>query len=586
MSAVFVHLLPIATAGLKSAVTVPTSTLHFLSKHLTANLVSIKANPHSTAPGWHGSACLSARSRFFVSLQDAAARILDNPHHGTSENRFTGVLAEVCVASATRCRYLTITNRKLKTNPDSPDGPATNPLPTWVSVAGLALALLAASGPGARASDSLSWNTNQSRVTADVRSLSVDRLLGRVAAATGWQVYLEPGTTRDVSAKFKDLPPGDALHLLLGDLNFAFVPETNAAPRLYVFRTSRSHATRLIRPADGKQGARQARIIPNELIVRLKPGANIADIARLLGAKVIGHIDGLNAYRLQFQDADAADAARAQLAANSDVTGVESNYIIDPPPAAVQVDPAGVPPLQLKLDPPGSSGRVVVGLVDTAVQPLGNNLDSFLLKSISVAGDATPDPNAPTHGTSMFEDILRSVAAATGGNSSVQVLSVDVYGPNPTTSTFDVASGIVQAVNSGANPINLSLGSPADSPILRDIIDQASQNGIVVVAAAGNDASTAPFYPAAYQPEVLSVTASAGNQLASYANYGTYVDLIAPGTTLVVYGNSAYLVSGTSSSSASISGLIAGVADAQHQTVKAASTAVVNTPSLQFKPSK
>ena len=121
---------------------------------------------------------------------------------------------------------------------------------------------------------------------------------------------------------------------------------------------------------------------------------------------------------------------------------------------------------------------------------------------------------------------------------------------------------------------------------MRDIIDQAAQKGIVVVAAAGNDATSAPFYPAAYQPEVLSVTASAGNQLAPYANYGPYVDLIAPGTALVLFGNSAYLVSGTSSSSSAISGLIAGVANAQHVSVKTASAAVVNTPSLQFKTGK
>jgi hypothetical protein len=52
MSAVFVHVLPVATAGLKSADAVPTSTLHFLDKHLTGNLVSMKEKPRSTTPEW------------------------------------------------------------------------------------------------------------------------------------------------------------------------------------------------------------------------------------------------------------------------------------------------------------------------------------------------------------------------------------------------------------------------------------------------------------------------------------------------------------------------------------------------------
>src|SRR5205823_11766232 len=124
------------------------------------------------------------------------------------------------------------------------------------------------------------------------------------------------GTTHIVSAKFKDLPPGEALRLLLGDLNFALVPETNASPRLFVFRTSRQNATQLVTvPKAGGRG----KIIANELVLRLKPGANIDEVARSLGAKVIGRIPGMNAYRLQFENADAASAARDQLAANPDV---------------------------------------------------------------------------------------------------------------------------------------------------------------------------------------------------------------------------------------------------------------------------
>src|SRR5208283_5795712 len=95
--------------------------------------------------------------------------------------------------------------------------------------------------------------------------------------------------------------------------------------------------------------------------------------------------------------------------------------------------------IHLQVDPPPASGAITIGLVDTAVQPLGNGLDAFLLKAISVAGDAQPDPNNPTHGTSMAETILRNIATMTQGSSSVQILPVDVYGPNASTTTFDVA---------------------------------------------------------------------------------------------------------------------------------------------------
>jgi hypothetical protein len=431
------------------------------------------------------------------------------------------------------------------------------------------------------AADSLSWKGD--RVDADVKGLALPALLEQVASGSGWQVYLEPGTTRAASAKFKNLPPGEALRLLLGDLNFALVPQTNASPRLYVFRTSQKNATQLIRPPPGKPEKPRAKTVPDELIVRLRPGANIDELARALGAKVVGRIDGLNAYRLRFSDETAAAAAREQAAANADVTGVESNYVVEPPPAAVRLDSAGVPPIQLRLNPPDSSGRVIVGLIDTAVQPLGNDLDKFLLKSLSVAGDAHPDPNSPTHGTSMFENMLRAAAAVSGGSSAMQIVSVDVYGANPTTSTFDVAAGMVQAVNNGANLINLSLGSPGESPFLHDLIQQLARRQIPVFAAAGNNASPEAFYPAAY-PETVSVTAGSKGQLAPYANYGSFINLMAPGSGVVYFGSSAYLVNGTSTATAFMSATAAATADSKHVSIPNAVNALLNTPAFKFTP--
>ena len=428
------------------------------------------------------------------------------------------------------------------------------------ALVGLAVALLA--GEPARATDTLNWETNRNRVSADIKAGRLVPLLEQIAGVTGWQVFVEPDTTRTVSAKFSSLPPGEALHLLLGDLNFALVPGTNTSPRLFVFRTAMANSTQLVRPSNAKESRSSGKVIPNELIVRLKPGAKIDDLARALGAKVTGRIDSLNAYRLQFQDQAAADTARQQLAANPDVASVDSNYSVDRPPAPIGVQGSNLPPPpQLQLKPPPSDGRVIVGLVDTALQPLGNGLDSFLLNPISVAGQAQPDPNSPTHGTSMAETILRSVATMTSGSSSVQILPVDVYGPNVTTSTFDVANGIAQAVNGGANPINLSLGSAGDSPFLDSVIQDASSKNIVFIAAAGNQPVTTPFYPAAY-PEVMAVTAIDQGQIASYANRGSFVSLGAPGTSVIYFDNQPYYVTGTSASAAYISGTAAGYMDA------------------------
>ena len=141
---------------------------------------------------------------------------------------------------------------------------------------------------------------------------------------------------------------------------------------------------------------------------------------------------------------------------------------------------------------------------------------------------------------------------------------MNVYGDSETTSTYDVASGIVQAVNSGADVINLSLGSSGDSQFLHDTIDQVLQQNIPIYAAAGNQPVTTPTYPAAY-PGVYAVTASGANgQIASYANRGSFVDMIAPGDDVVGFDGQSYMVEGTSTASAYASGTAAGLADASH----------------------
>src|SRR5207244_1897234 len=139
--------------------------------------------------------------------------------------------------------------------------------------------------------DALTWRTNQNRVSADIKAGDLSELLEQIATATGWKVFVEPDTSHTISAKFKNLPPGEALRLLLGDLNFALIPETNASPKLFVFRTSQGNATQLVHAP--KSGNGRGKIIPNELIVTLKPGAKIEELAKLLGAKVTGRIAGL-----------------------------------------------------------------------------------------------------------------------------------------------------------------------------------------------------------------------------------------------------------------------------------------------------
>jgi hypothetical protein len=412
----------------------------------------------------------------------------------------------------------------------------------------LALSLCA----NAAGTDALVWHKPDGTMDADVRGETLPALLQKIASETGWRVYVEPGAARTVSTKFKGLPTGGALRMLLGDLNFELVPQTNSVARLYIFSTRLQNATRLVR------GAKAAtRHVANELLLKIKPGTDIDALAKMLGAKIIGRLDKDGIYRLQFADAAAADAALDALQSNTDVAEVDYNYYLDPPPQAQAISSAPVSPLSLQLNPPGDSGKVIVGLPDMAVQSLGAQLDKFILPQISVAGGAAADNADITHGTAMAYTILQAIAQASGGSSSVQILPVDIYGGSETTTSWNVALGIQQAVDHGANVLNLSLGGAGDSSILDGVIQQAVADGIPVFAAAGNQPVSTATYPAA-DPGVIAVTALQKGQIASYANYGSFVDLAVPGTSVVYFGNQAYLVQGTSVSTANATGLAAG----------------------------
>jgi hypothetical protein len=421
--------------------------------------------------------------------------------------------------------------------------------------------------PLARAADSFQWDAKQNQVSADVESLPLAKLLEKISASAGWQIYLEPGTIFIASAKFKDLPLGDGLRSLFGNLSFALVPQTNAPPKLFVFHTSLQAATQLISLAPPKGKLADGKPIPNQLIVRVKRGVNIDELARKLGAKVIGRADALNTYLLEFDSAEAAQAARNALAANPDVVAVDYNYYMSEPTPLQQLLASSSAGFNLRAKPVGSGNPVIIGLIDTGIQPdEACGLSSFFLPTISAAGRSASAANSPTHGTAMAETALRSISANTGGATSVRILPVDVYGTNANSTTFDVAYGIYSAVNAGANVINLSLASTGESPFLHSVIQSARQQGVLFFAAAGNEPVTTPTYPAAY-PEVVAVTASDyTGSIASYANRGNFVDAVAPGGSVICFRGQSWYVAGTSAATAYASGIAAGLADASGKT--------------------
>ena len=129
--------------------------------------------------------------------------------------------------------------------------------------------------------------------------------------------------------------------------------QTNAAPHLYVFTTKMENATQLVRVPE-TAGPKH---VPNELLVKLKPGVNPDALAKCTAQKLSAAWTN-SAFIVSNLPTPPPPMPRLnQLQNNTDVSDVDYNYYFDPPPAAQALASASLPPVNLQLNPPGNSGQ-------------------------------------------------------------------------------------------------------------------------------------------------------------------------------------------------------------------------------------
>jgi thermitase len=181
------------------------------------------------------------------------------------------------------------------------------------------------------------------------------------------------------------------------------------------------------------------------------------------------------------------------------------------------------------------NGPVRIAILDTGIDLSHEDLKAKIVKSRNFTTSPSADDQYG-HGT----HVAGSAAAITGNGVGVagtcptcQLLNVKVLGDDGSGSWSWIASGIRWATNNHAQVINLSLGGSSSSSTVQSAINYAVSKGVVVVAAAGNSSTNAPSYPAFY-PKVIAVAATdRKDALASFSNFGNWVDVAAPGVAIL-----------------------------------------------------
>jgi serine protease len=192
------------------------------------------------------------------------------------------------------------------------------------------------------------------------------------------------------------------------------------------------------------------------------------------------------------------------------------------------------------------SASVVVAVLDTGVAfenfgPYRKAPDWGSLRFYPgfdpVNGDAraNDDEYHGTHVASTVAEATNNTEGVTGLAFGCSLMPVKVLDAQGNGDDFTVAEGIDYVTNfrdGGTNPvkvINLSLGGPGEGETLRRAVDRAVQAGILVVASAGNENVGEVDFPAGFESVLAVGAVGPGKQRAPYSNYGSALDVVAPG---------------------------------------------------------
>jgi hypothetical protein len=309
---------------------------------------------------------------------------------------------------------------------------------------------------------------------------------------------------------------------------------------------------------------------PNEVLFTFKtPAAYHAFLKRKLGAglSVTGKLDDLLTARVGF---DTLEQLRAELLSRGvDEAEVNANYMVAVPrlPAPEDRSAGGDVPfnntvfaamgIDAGVDRSGWGAGVKVAVIDSGVGA-HPTFRADQVTHIDLVQDGLPFEG---HGTAIASLIAGNMDGAQGVAPGAQIIDIRVAGGKGDSDSFLLAQGLQEALNQGAQVINVSMGSYGDAAVVRILVEKAIKEGVYVVGAVGNEGAAVKAWPAAY-PGVISVSGvDARGNLAYFSNSGSpFIAAPAVGIPSGYYHeNKPYLGigSGTSQSTALVSGVVA-----------------------------
>ncbi len=211
------------------------------------------------------------------------------------------------------------------------------------------------------------------------------------------------------------------------------------------------------------------------------------------------------------------------------------------------------------------SDTVIVGVLDTGLDMGHPDIDGTWVAGYDIVNDDADPSDDHGHGTHI-SGIIGAHTNNTTGVASIghetMLMPVKVLDSSNIGSAADIADGITWAADHGAHILNLSFSSTSDVPAVKDAIDYADAAGLLLIAAVGNNNSTQPRYPAAYDNVVGVGATDRFDRHFMLSNRGDFVAVSAPGVSIQSTewrdsGNSYSSRTGTSTAAAHVSAVAA-----------------------------
>lgn len=421
-------------------------------------------------------------------------------------------------------------------------------------------------------------------------SVDVPFVNGELAPTTTTLTRLEPGPIYVRIAAFA-ANPGGGVRLSAPSVESASQAAHASSKSILTSTTSTSFIKPALKAEEMRYDLTRDKHVTGEILVRFRPrlqeSARKASIAAMGGASAAAVKSGSSGsvnlaaeglQKVKLADGVTLEEALAQARTDASIESAQPNFIYKK--LAVPNDPMfgsmwglrntgqnvtspGVDPAEPAVNA-GAAGRdinapaawdlqtdcssVIVAVVDSGARFTHADLAANMWSSAAYPNtgyDFIDNDNDPggleghaTHVAGIIGAIGGNATGTTGVCWKARIMNVRVLDDDGSGTTASVTAGINFAVAQGAKVINLSLGIGAFDQALSDAIKAANDAGVIVVAAAGNDAANneqVQTYPCNFSfPRVVCVAALDQNYaLASYSNFGaTKVDLGAPGSNI------------------------------------------------------